>query len=438
MVNRWSSWESLGKPEETEIGRPFAQRNQDGRLEVFANGLGEIFNISQVAPNGGWKVGWLSGGRPSADVGIKSHVVGINADRRQEIYGIGEDNALWQKWQVATNNECSEWKSLSTPAKHISLTDKFAVGRNQDSRQEVFAVGSDGNIWQIWQTAPNGVWSDWGKLGQPPAGIRRSERITVGSNLDRRQELFVMGGDDALWHIWQVVPNAEWSSWESLGKPKGRDFVEPLVQKNGDGRLEVFASGNGAFCSRWQEEPNSRVWRNNGWNEKPMPQPAIGLAWLRTALNFQNEVEGFAFGEDGSLWHAWQIDKALNWSDWQTLGSPPAKILRADHLTIGTNQDGRLEVFLIGQDGAVWHIWQTHRLAFRISRRTRPNPRVLILTIDRAAERRALSINQIREEHLEFEIVDGIDGRLSVPLPRTGTWGMSNTELACYFTHCRA
>jgi GR25 family glycosyltransferase involved in LPS biosynthesis len=415
---------------------PIAQRNQDGRLEVFVNGLGGIFNISQVTPNGDWRSDWLSGGRPSANIGIKSHVVGSNADRRLEIFAVGDDHALWQKWQVAPNNGWSEWSTRGKPAKDISLTEQFCVGKNQDGRQEVFALASDGNIWQIWQQAPNGVWSDWGKLGQPSVGIRCSEPITVASNLDLRQELFVVGRDDALWHIWQVVPNAEWSSWDSLGKPEGGEFSRPLVQKNGDGRLEVFASDNEAFCSRWQEEPNSRVWRNKGWEEKP--KPAIGLTWLRVALNFQDRIEAFAFGEDGALWHAWQIGKAPYWSDWQPLGGPSAKIRTADHLTIGTNQDGRLEVFLIGQDGAVWHIWQRHRLPFRISRRTRPNPRVLILTIDRAAQRRALSIDQIREEHLEFEIVDGIDGRLSLPLPCTGTWGMSNPELACYYTHLRA
>src|SRR5512135_1233538 len=75
MVIQWSSWASLGKPPETELGRPFAQRNQDGRLEVFAIGLGGIFNISQVSPNGPWRDGWRSKGRPSSDVGIKSHVV---------------------------------------------------------------------------------------------------------------------------------------------------------------------------------------------------------------------------------------------------------------------------------------------------------------------------------------------------------------------------
>jgi hypothetical protein len=123
MEVQWSSWASLGKPQETEIARPFAQRNQDGRLEVFALGLGGIFNISQVFPNGGWRDSWRSKDRPSPNVRIRSHVVSRNADGRQEIFAVGDDDGLWQKWQVAPNNGWSEWKTLGTPARDVSLTD---------------------------------------------------------------------------------------------------------------------------------------------------------------------------------------------------------------------------------------------------------------------------------------------------------------------------
>jgi hypothetical protein len=179
MAIQWSSWASVGKPPESELARPFVQRNHDGRLEVFALGRGSIFNIWQIFPNGAWHEGWLDMGHPSS-IRITAHVVGRNADGREEIFAVGDDEALWQKWQVAPNNGWSEWKSLGTPARDTSLTERFTVGSNQDGRQEVFAVGSDGNVWQIWQTVPNGGWSDWAKLGQPPTGIRQSDRITVG------------------------------------------------------------------------------------------------------------------------------------------------------------------------------------------------------------------------------------------------------------------
>jgi hypothetical protein len=55
MAIKWSPWKSLGKPGDTPVGKPFVQRNQDGRLEVFASARGEMFNIAQLSPNGPWR-----------------------------------------------------------------------------------------------------------------------------------------------------------------------------------------------------------------------------------------------------------------------------------------------------------------------------------------------------------------------------------------------
>jgi hypothetical protein len=267
--------------------------------------------------------------------------VGTNADGRQELFVVGEDGALWQKWQTARNGGWSEWLGRGRPASEVRLTGQLTVGRNRDGRQELFGVGSDGEVWQTWQTVSNGGWSPWQKLGKPPAGLRRSDRISIGRNEDGRQELFAMGADDALWHIWQVAPNVGWSHWATLGKPrdrfdsnppeapKDRDIGDPVVRANADGHLEVFAPGNGAFCNRWQEKwrdgPDRVVWRREGWNAKPRPSASAGIAWLEAARNFENRLEVIALGDDGALWHAWQVDEFPFWSDWESLGHPPCR-----------------------------------------------------------------------------------------------------------------
>ena len=160
---------------------------------MLAIGLGGILNSSPVVPHGGWRENWPNKGRPSSNVRDKSHVVGRIADGRQEIFAIGDDKTLWQTSLVAPNNGWSAWKTLRTLVRETSFTDQCTVGSTQDGRQEGGAVGSDGNVWQIWHTAPNGGWSDWGIWGQPLVGIRRADRITVGSHEDRRQERFIMG-----------------------------------------------------------------------------------------------------------------------------------------------------------------------------------------------------------------------------------------------------
>ena len=42
-----------------------------------------------------------------------------------------------------------------------------AVVASGDRRLETFVVGSDGNLWHIWQTAASNGWSGWASHGQP-------------------------------------------------------------------------------------------------------------------------------------------------------------------------------------------------------------------------------------------------------------------------------
>src|SRR5690349_20036722 len=46
-------------------------------------------------------------------------------------------------------------------------------------------------------------------------------------------------------HIWRCNMAIQWSSWGSLPKPAQTQLSRPLVQRNADGRLEVFAIGQG-------------------------------------------------------------------------------------------------------------------------------------------------------------------------------------------------
>ena len=47
-----------------------------------------------------------------------------------------------------------------------ALTHVAAVTRNSDGRLEVFGVGTNKALWHIWQQAPHaGPWSGWASLG---------------------------------------------------------------------------------------------------------------------------------------------------------------------------------------------------------------------------------------------------------------------------------
>jgi len=84
-------------------------------------------------------------------------------------------------------------------------------------------------------TGPTEPFIRWQSLGghdlQPcPCAMR---------NRDGRVEVFVLGGDRALYHIWEMRPGGDWHRWATLA---GHDLVGPvLAAANADGRLQTEA-----------------------------------------------------------------------------------------------------------------------------------------------------------------------------------------------------
>jgi acylphosphatase len=72
------------------------------------------------------------------------------------------------------------------------------------------------------------------------------------------------------------------------------------------------------------------------------------------ASNRDGRLEVFGIGTDHALWHDWQVKAGGTWSGWNSLGG----VLTSDP-TLGRNADGRLEAFVRGTDDALWHNWQT-------------------------------------------------------------------------------
>ena len=260
---------------------------------------------------------------------ISMPIVANNKDGRLEVFAQGTDGALWHIWQTKPNNGWSSWQSLG------GWITQPTVAQNADGRLEVFARGADGALWHIWQKAPNSGWSEWQSLG----GV--VSMPTVGRNKDGRLEVFAQGTDGALWHIWQKAPNSGWSSWQSLGGW----ITTPVVASNKDGRLEVFAQGSdSALWHIWQTAPNSgwSSWQSlGGW----IRNPAIGT-------NKDGRLEIFVQGSDNALWHKWQTAPNNGWSDWASLGG------WIRNPKVSNNQDGRMEVFVTGGDNSLFHMWQ--------------------------------------------------------------------------------
>jgi hypothetical protein len=80
------------------------------------------------------------------------------------------------------------------------------------------------------------------------------------------------------------------------------------------------------------------------------------------AQNKDGHLELLVADDDGVLWHIWQQTPGGNWGGWHSFGKPPGGwpsvgILVGDPHVIA-NADGRLEAFVLDNNGALWHTWQ--------------------------------------------------------------------------------
>ncbi len=86
----------------------------------------------------------------------------------------------------------------------------------------------------------------------------------------------------------------------------------------------------------------------------PPPQkPRMFDSGSGVGQNHDGRLEVFALGADEAVYHAWQKTGG-GWEGWSSLGGASTS-----DPVVATNGDGRLEVFVAGKDHAIYHRWQT-------------------------------------------------------------------------------
>lgn len=280
----------------------------------------------------------------------------------------------------------------------------ISIALNENERMEIFALGQDDAIYQSYQVSADAFWSPWVSLGG-----NFSSGPVVTKNVDGRLEVFARGQDDDIYHKYQLAPNGEkgWGPWLSLG---GKFSSSPSILLNSEGTLQLFARGkeNRALMYNGQTHNVSGVfwsgWQNLGgiltsgptailtaeslvhvfvrgidkglFEKREVANHLTGVSWSRweslggvlsshpnlpTVLNPVNLLEVFVRQADKAIWHKKQLatttqPTSVQWSDWQSLGgkfsSGPSTVLTGE---------GMLEVFGRGQDKSIfWKRQKAH------------------------------------------------------------------------------
>jgi hypothetical protein len=181
------------------------------------------------------------------------------------------------------------------------------------------------------QESEQTLWSDWQYIGAPPVGMLGAQ-AAVASWDEARLDVFVRGGDNALWH--RAFANNKWYAWTSLG---GIITSDPAAVSWQVGRIDVFAIGQekAVWHRAFVDGQGWYAWNSIGGNV-PFGSPAVA-SWGPGRLDV------FARGGDGQLVHKeWNTNY---WGAWEPLGGG----LASSPAAISTNF-GRIDVFVAGLD----------------------------------------------------------------------------------------
>ena len=174
------------------------------------------------------------------------------------MFAVGTNDAVWHRWQTAGGG-WSSWTSLGGDVRSVP-----DIGVNADGRLEVFVTGiSNKTMYHKWQQG--GGWSGWASLGGLEFDTWRATPPRVERNADGRLEVFMnkwVAGD--VYHKWQLSPGGAWSCcWPPVGDQSDAFNGRPAVGMNADGRMHVFAVNYiGKMKVAWQLSGGG--W--TGWN----------------------------------------------------------------------------------------------------------------------------------------------------------------------------
>jgi M6 family metalloprotease-like protein len=181
----------------------------------------------------------------------------------------------------------------------------------------------------------------------------------------------------AIWHVVQDgnkrpilvphanAPNAQVFGVFNRGAPNWVWAGTTLYTSNTSPALMRWLDGSDTFAELRVGAPSSDgALLPVSWTSRPLadlywhPWAALngGYALGRPAVgtNADGRLEVFIRGLDNALWQIWQVAPNGAWSGWNSLGG----ILTSEP-AVGRNRDGRLEVFARGTDGRLWQRWQT-------------------------------------------------------------------------------
>lgn len=281
----WTPLVSLGG---VIISNPTAVVDSTGHIAVFAvGGDTAVWTRSQITARVDNYSDWTSiGGSSTSDLAVVQTPPVDNGVPTAYLFMRGPDNALWYNRTNEVSGPWGSWFSLGG-----YLASAPGAGFNPNFQATVFVRGSDNALWYRQATSSGNItFTDWATLGgamNGPASVAEinsyvmyrgmdnaawfildttpfggrggvapatwSGQASLGGNIISNptiaprhfttddQEVFAVGGDNALWVTVSPGSGSPFGPWQSLG---GFIVGDPFAVRNGDGTIGILVIGS--------------------------------------------------------------------------------------------------------------------------------------------------------------------------------------------------
>jgi Glycosyl hydrolases family 18/Repeat of unknown function (DUF346) len=272
-------------------------------------------------------------------LGFKYDLVNANDLLGTGMWALGYDGGAPELW-----NELSikfapvpSWSTLGG-----TLTSGPGVSSWSANREDLFARGTDAQLWHNWQDSRG--WHVWEPLGGVLAAGTGPAAVSWAAN---RIDVFVKGIDGQSWHKWW---DGQWSGWEPLG---GALAATPAVASRWAGGLDLFVRGtDNVLWHRW--------WTGRQWSAWEY-QGGVLTSAAGADSRGRGELDVFVRGTDGGLWHKWW--DGARWNGYEPLGGSLTSAPAA-----ASWGPGRIDVVALGQTGELLHLYWLGQWSVWLSR----------------------------------------------------------------------
>jgi hypothetical protein len=259
----------------------------------------------------------------------------------------------WLANGSGTAVSCTTWYGINNACDQYDEGAKYYIWYGQSLPAANSNMVLQGRQLRNWW----GFFSDYDKaiasggLLQPP----QFQPTHLGSESGGSLETYLLGSDNKLWGSVQPASGGTWNAWKTLGAPTNAT-ANRTTAMNQNGTQAIFMgdqSGNLWYNS--ETTARSNTW--SGWSN--LGNPGNGVSFSHNPIlgvNVDGRLEVFEIGSNGALYHNYQQAPNGGWAGWFSLNTPSGTSIQA--ISVGTNQDGRMEVFEDGSNGSLEHLYQ--------------------------------------------------------------------------------